>query len=346
LKRIRARCAIASAASRTPVEVVKNAVAALRAPARLFSRSEVLQRPSPAPAARGLYAWFFRQIPNGVPVENCVGHDGRTLLYVGIAPSRAGSAATLRRRLRQHYAGNASTSTLRLTLGSLLGIPLTRSGRTNRSTFSVDGEKQLSEWLERNAQVCWVEHPAPWEVEAKVIASLRPPLNLDDNTNHPFCTTLREIQRAAKKSARLSVAPEVLILSQRRAETYEPSGHEVCISITDPLKLPARLSDKFAAILRLSFTDITEPTGLDWDVLFNEDHAKETVAFIRQWPDVDRIVVHCRAGLSRSPGIATGLCELFAWGSADDLQNEHSFCNRFVRRELVRVGREMLEAVD
>jgi predicted protein tyrosine phosphatase len=75
----------------------------------------------------------------------------------------------------------------------------------------------------------------------------------------------------------------VLILSQTSAETYEPSAREVCISVTDPGKLPARLSERFAAILRVSFTDITEPTGLDWDVLFNEDHAKEIVMFVHQW---------------------------------------------------------------
>jgi predicted protein tyrosine phosphatase len=167
-------------------------------------------------------------------------------------------------------------------------------------------------------------------------------LNLKDNAAHPFCGTLSALRRDARKRAKRLIRPEVLILSQTRAETYVPSGREVCISITDPGKLPARLSDRFAAILRLSFTDITEPTGLDWDVLFNEDHAKEIVSFIRQWSDVDCVVIHCRAGLSRSPGIAMGLCELFWWGSADDLQKEHYLCNRFVGRELVRVGRELV----
>jgi predicted protein tyrosine phosphatase len=128
------------------------------------------------------------------------------------------------------------------------------------------------------------------------------------------------------------------------AEAYEPSGREVCISVTDPEKLPAPLSARFAAILRLGFTDITETTGLERDVLFNEDHARQIVAFIRQWRHVNRVVIHCRAGLSRSPGIAAGLCELFSWGSADDLQKKHSLCNRFVRRELVRVGRGILES--
>ena len=149
-------------------------------------------------------------------------------------------------------------------------------------------------------------------------------------------------QRVRRRSRRPATRrqPEVVILSQTRAESYIPSGDEVCISVTDPGKLPARLSDRFAAILRLCFTDITEPTGLESDVLFTDDHAREIVTFVRGWREADRIVVHCRAGLSRSPGIAIGLCELFGWSSVADLEKEHAMCNRFVRRELVRAGRD------
>jgi predicted protein tyrosine phosphatase len=137
-------------------------------------------------------------------------------------------------------------------------------------------------------------------------------------------------------------APNVLVLSQTRAEAYEPTGREVCISVTDPAKVPARLSDRFAAILRLSFTDITEPIGHPDYVLFDETHARAIVRFVQQWPDVDRIVVHCRAGLGRSPGIAIGLTELFSWGAIDPLLKEHALCNHWVRKELVRAGREAL----
>ncbi len=138
--------------------------------------------------------------------------------------------------------------------------------------------------------------------------------------------------------------PEVLVLSQTRAETYVPSGREVCISVTDPGKLPARLSDRFAAVLRLVFTDITEPIDHPEYVLFDGNHAGEIVRFARKWRHVDRVVVHCRAGLSRSPGIAIGLTELFSWGAVDHLLKEHSLCNHWVRRELTRVGREVLES--
>jgi predicted protein tyrosine phosphatase len=54
------------------------------------------------------------------------------------------------------------------------------------------------------------------------------------------------------------------------------------------------------------------------------------------------MVIHCQAGLSRSPGIALGLCEVFSWGSVTELEQKHSMANAWVRKELVRVGRELI----
>lgn len=101
------------------------------------------------PRAAGVYAWYFDTPLPAVPVDGCLGHDGFTLLYVGIAPkppSREGapSRATLRTRLRQHCRGTAEGSTLRLTLGCLLAdelsLRLAAVGRSGRLTFGADGE--------------------------------------------------------------------------------------------------------------------------------------------------------------------------------------------------------------
>ena len=40
-------------------------------PDRLFSRAEVLQRPSQVPVANGLYAWYFREAPSIIPTDGC-----------------------------------------------------------------------------------------------------------------------------------------------------------------------------------------------------------------------------------------------------------------------------------
>src|SRR5882672_9751872 len=67
---------------------VPDVIAALKNPAHLSTRSEVLTSPSPVPKVNGLYASFFRDVPEGVPAKNCIRQKGLTLLYVGIAPSR------------------------------------------------------------------------------------------------------------------------------------------------------------------------------------------------------------------------------------------------------------------
>lgn len=89
-------------------------------PEKFYSRDEAVLRNGPVPKAPGVYAWFFKEIPLRVPLENCVIHDGLHLLYVGISPSkppRQGklSSQNLSKRIKNHYRGNAEGSTLRLT---------------------------------------------------------------------------------------------------------------------------------------------------------------------------------------------------------------------------------------
>ncbi|MEV6500759.1 GIY-YIG nuclease family protein [Streptomyces prunicolor] len=70
------------------------------------------------------------------------------MLYVGIAPrymANRTSTQNLRKRVRYHYRGNAAGSTLRLTLGSLLGLELRRVGSGKRMTFGKAGEATPSQ---------------------------------------------------------------------------------------------------------------------------------------------------------------------------------------------------------
>ncbi len=179
-------------------------------PEKLYSRVEVLVRNGPIPQASGVYAWYFKETPSNVPVENCVVANGFHLLYVGLSPSkppRQGKPSNhnIRKRIKQHYRGNAEGSTLRLTLGCLLsdtlGIELRRVGSGKRMTFS-DGEASLSEWMNENAFVTWVVHDEPWKLEDYAIKYLSLPLNLRDNEKHPFHRTLTSLRRDAKRIAR------------------------------------------------------------------------------------------------------------------------------------------------
>lgn len=146
-------------------------------------------------------------------------------------------------------------------------------------------------------------------------------------------------RRTAKLQAEAPTTrtPELVVLSREDAESYEPSGtREVCISISDPDAEPARVSPKFASVLRLYFNDITE-RGEPTDILFAQEHAQSITRFIDGWPSAERIVVHCNMGVSRSPGVALGLCDLRGWATAK-LERSHPGWNRLVRTVMKEIS--------
>ena len=146
-------------------------------------------------------------------------------------------------------------------------------------------------------------------------------------------------KRTAKLQAEppATPTPQLVVLSREDAESYEPSGsREVCISISDPDAEPARVSPKFASILRLYFNDITE-RGEPTDILFTQEHAQSITQFIDAWPSAERIVVHCNMGVSRSPGVALGLCDLRGWATAK-LERSHPGWNRLVRTVMKEIS--------
>lgn len=171
---------------------------ALVSPDRLWSAQEVLVRPSPVPAAAGVYGWHFEQSPHP-------DLDAGRLLYVGIAPrymANRTSTQNLRKRVRNHYRGNAASSTLRLTLGCLLGLDLRRVGNGKKMTFGKADEATLSQWMADNARVCWVEQGDPWDLESQLISQLDLPLNLDQNSHNAFHSRLKELRTQARQRAR------------------------------------------------------------------------------------------------------------------------------------------------
>lgn len=142
-------------------------------------------------------------------------------------------------------------------------------------------------------------------------------------------------KRAKTKHAPVAEkAPELTILSREDVESYEPASREICISISDPGAQPAGLSPSFLAVLRLQFDDLNGRTA-EGDILFTPDHARAINTFIDKWSDVDRVIVHCNMGVSRSPGIALGLCDLRGWATAT-IERSHPGWNRHVRRVMLQ----------
>ena len=185
--------------------------------APMRTRDEVLASPCPVPREPGIYGWWFRRLPTDLETQACIARDDCTLLYVGISPKRPPasgrppSTQTLRDRVRYHFTGNAEGSTLRKTLGTLLSdelhLELRRVGSGKRMTFT-DGELRLSAWMSENARVSWIVDLAPWVLEARLIASLDVPLNIDGNSHNEFHPSLVAARAGAVAKARLlPIAP-------------------------------------------------------------------------------------------------------------------------------------------
>ena len=186
-----------------------------------------MSRPTPVPAINGVYFWWFKEIPPGVPTEGCITQDGYTLLYVGISPDKKGkpnSRANLKTRIRTHYIGNAEGSTLRRTLGVLLATesnyPLRRVGSGTRTTFTHSGEQWLDRWMEQNAKVSWIADEEPWLLEGVLIANIPLPLNIQDN-NHAFKPILSAMRSKAMAEAKIMEIADEAGFSRRRIVEME-----------------------------------------------------------------------------------------------------------------------------
>jgi hypothetical protein len=124
------------------------------------------------------------------------------LIYVGIAPARSSSSASLRSRvLRQHLGGNIGSSTFRQSLAALLSEEegwCTRRSAT-RALLTPEDNLALSAWQAKNLRLTWVGCGAPWEIESEVIGLMQPPLNLAGNRSHPLHRLLTERRAALRR---------------------------------------------------------------------------------------------------------------------------------------------------
>lgn len=167
---------------------------------------ERLARPasaSAAPKEKGIYGWWFAPGSLPVPAAPYEKADGFELLYVGIAPSSSTSKSLLRPRLVRHATGDASRSTLRLTLGVLLAdeLGLALGIHKARPNWGPDGEAKLSRWMSEHARIAWAVHPEPWTVENELLVHATLALNIDGRSS-PFASELKDRRTDARRIAR------------------------------------------------------------------------------------------------------------------------------------------------
>ncbi len=158
------------------------------------------------PASPGVYAWWTTTadaLP-GVPVAPVAGLS-EWLLYIGIAPKDLTSRQRLRSRVcGNHLGGNIGSSTFRYSLAALLWKEQSWHPRWSgsRPRLTVEDNRLLSEWQQRHLRVSWVVCAEPWLIEAAIIETLQPPMNVLDNQRHPFCVRMKQARAALKAEAK------------------------------------------------------------------------------------------------------------------------------------------------
>lgn len=150
----------------------------------------------------GIYAWYFDEIPPGVPEKGLCSVEGWRLLYIGMVQNQP----VRERLLSRHYSGNAEESTLRKSLGCLLRdkldlTPRKKSARSKKWTFG-DDEDKLTEWMRRHARVKLVRIAMKKVKEMKevLIKHFSPPLNIEEGS-HPFVAELEAIRKECGEAA-------------------------------------------------------------------------------------------------------------------------------------------------
>jgi predicted protein tyrosine phosphatase len=135
-----------------------------------------------------------------------------------------------------------------------------------------------------------------------------------------------------------------------RAHIEQTSPHDdvphVIISITTTPQEVAMLPvcDQTRGVLRLSFYDLDQRApGVTEDALFSPEHAQRIWDCVAEHrASIERVIVHCDAGYSRSPAIAAAL-SLVLEGTDEEFFRRYQ-PNRRVYRALINeaVARGML----
>ena len=133
------------------------------------------------------------------------------------------------------------------------------------------------------------------------------------------------------------------ILSRQSAEfllASRPDSQHIVISISTPGCPPAHLTstNTILGVLRLWFADLDHlPDELSElkTRLFQPEDARAILRIVQDHVDeVEEVIIHCDAGMSRSPGVAAALSRVF---TGDDREVFKSFphLNRFVYRTII-----------
>lgn len=127
-----------------------------------------------------------------------------------------------------------------------------------------------------------------------------------------FCPTYHHWCASQCNFKHLSGRPlfgKILVLSKSLAEKFTCSSPWACISVSDD-GVHKINSVQRVHLLQLLFHDIEFARGDD--ILFNEKHAVKIKQFVDVvWSDIQVLMIHCYAGVSRSAAIGMAIADTY-----------------------------------
>lgn len=139
---------------------------------------------------------------------------------------------------------------------------------------------------------------------------------------------------------------KVMFVGRYTAETCGPWPDFALISLNDPdgKNGDATISDGWHDLLCLSFHDITPEThDLEGSyTLMTDKHAQAIIDFVREVaPNVNGILVHCRAGISRSAAVVKWISYEYQLPFNANYEKYNAFVYRLL--ELAAKGSNVIE---
>jgi predicted protein tyrosine phosphatase len=116
---------------------------------------------------------------------------------------------------------------------------------------------------------------------------------------------------------------DTTILTKDKAIAFKPKKNTALIRLVEPREDDYELSGSYAKELVIKVDDIVPSNRWPKEfVVFSEEHAKELLSYFKELDSYDHLVIHCHAGMSRSPAVAL----TYAWYSQDS-QLENTILN-------------------
>ena len=133
----------------------------------------------------------------------------------------------------------------------------------------------------------------------------------------------------------------IIVLSRKFAKEFTCDKPWAAISVSTTMgDFPELSEQNRLGLLRLCFWDISNPSNRQLEAddpkLFSYEQANQVLEFVDEhWDKIDTLLVHCEAGLSRSPAIASAIISI-KYGEGSDVEWFKRFnLNRLVYQRII-----------